>query len=212
MNVKDILAKIKAEFSAFETPGTIAPAVPAAPAVAPVAPVALAGPKDYTTADGVVISITQAGDVPAAGDAVAIAGAPAPDGVYVLEDGTSITTAAGIISLVEAAPPVTNTLESAPPIPTLEERISAIEAAIARATQPAHMSADDLKKLEEKFEAKYGKTIKDLFDLVEKIGAEPTAVPATLPSSQSEKFKRAQDKEDKIRGYADAITQINKTK
>ena len=180
MNAKldELFKKIKAEFkTAFDlAPAVITPAAPAAPAIL-AAPVA----KDYTLLDGTVISVTQAGDVPAVGDTVTVAGAPAPDGVLSLEDGSTLTVMAGVITEVGAAAPVTTDLAGAPPVPTLEERIAAIEAAIARATQPAHMSAEDvatIKKIKDENEALV-KTVGDLFGLIEQIGAEPTAEPVT---------------------------------
>lgn len=213
MNAKlsALLKSFKAEFnSAFDlAPAVITPAAPAAPAVL-AAPVS----KDYTLLDGTVISVTQAGDVPAIGDTVTIMGTPAPDSVYSLEDGSTLTTVGGIITEVGAAAPVTTDLAGAPPVPTLEERISAIEAAIARATQPAAMSAEDadaIKKIKED-NAKLVKTVSDLFALIETIGTEPTADPVTLPESKTAKFKHIEKQEEKIRGYAEAITKINKNK
>lgn len=82
MNLKEILTRVKAVFDA--------------PAVAPVAPVAPAAttspaPTVYTLQDGTQVAIQQAGTIPAPGDMVTIAGAPAPEGMLVLQDGSTIT-------------------------------------------------------------------------------------------------------------------------
>jgi hypothetical protein len=98
MTAKEIFLKIKA---AFDMPMPPAPAP--APAV-PVTPIA----KTYKLQDGTEISITQAGDIPAAGDTVTIGGAPAPANTYTLADGSTITVdATGMITVYTAmaAPP-----------------------------------------------------------------------------------------------------------
>jgi hypothetical protein len=89
---KELLAKIKAVFDG--------PAAPAAPA-APSAPT----PTVYSLADGTQIAITQAGDTPAPGDVVTIAGAPAPEGTLTLQDGSTITVDA--TGTITACTPVT---------------------------------------------------------------------------------------------------------
>lgn len=123
MNAKEILESIKTTF--FAPAPAPAPA-PAAPVVEAAAPVTTGIP--YKLQDGTEISITQAGEIPAVGDAVSVGGAPAPEGVLTLEDGSTISVdASGVIAQVSAAPPVTNDLAQAPPVPTLEERIAAIE-------------------------------------------------------------------------------------
>ncbi len=212
--LEQFFKNIKAEFkAAFDLPpAVITPAAPVAPAVlaAPSAPV------PNTLADGTPILITQAGDVPAAGDTVTAAdGSPLPAGDITLVDGTTLSIDdGGVIITVGAAAPVTTDLAGAPPVPTLEERIGAIEAIIAKATQPAAMSAEDaetIKKLKED-NATLVKTVGGLFELIEKIGGEPTAEPVTVPDAKKAKFERAKQKEDKILGYAQAITQINKSK
>lgn len=211
MNAKliELFKNIKAEFnSAFDlVPPVITPA-PAAPAVLATAPV------PSTLADGTPILITQAGDVPAAGDTVTAAdGSFLPAGDIALVDGTTLTIdAAGVVTAVGAAAPVTTDLAGAPPVPTLEERLAAIEAIIAKATAPAAMSAEDaeaFKKLTED-NSKLVKTVGDLFALVEQIGGEPTAEPVTVPNHKKEKFDRADKRENKLRGYADVMTQIKK--
>lgn len=101
MTAKEIFLKVKAVFDAPIVPPTPAPAPPAPPAV----PIA----KTYKLQDGTEISITQAGELPAAGDTVTIGGVPAPASTYTLEDGATITVdATGTITAyaaVMAAPP-----------------------------------------------------------------------------------------------------------
>jgi hypothetical protein len=97
MNAKDIYLKIKALFD-DATP----PPPPPAPLAPPVG-------TPYTLQDGTTqISIVQAGDTPAVGDVVTIAGAPAPANTYTLQDGSTLTTdATGTITAYTPAAPVT---------------------------------------------------------------------------------------------------------
>lgn len=101
MTLKERFQLVKAAFN-----GTVpapAPAPTPAPAPAP-APGAMAA-KTYKTKSGTEISINQAGEMPAVGDMVTINGAPAPEGVHELEDGSTITVdATGAITVYTAAP------------------------------------------------------------------------------------------------------------
>lgn len=81
MNLKELVAKIKKDV--FD----IAPAA----AAAPVAPDDTANLTVYTLQDGTQIAIQQASDVPAPGDMVTVSGAPAPEGILTLQDGSTIT-------------------------------------------------------------------------------------------------------------------------
>jgi hypothetical protein len=114
MTAKEILAKVKAVFVGEQMPPT---------APAPTAPTA----KSYKTTEGTEISVTQAGELPAPGDAVTINGAPAPEGILTLEGGATITVdAAGIVTaytpaVAMAAPPV----PPAPPAPPTPVTLSA---------------------------------------------------------------------------------------
>lgn len=102
MTLKERFLKIKA---AFDGTPPVPPANPPAPAP-PASPAA----KTYKLQDGTEISISQAGDLPAAGDMVTINGAPAPANNYTLADGSVIVVdATGIIVTYTAAP--------APPAP-----------------------------------------------------------------------------------------------
>lgn len=74
---------------------------------APAAPVTPAfSSKVYKTADGTEVTVEQAGDVPAAGEKVMIAGAPATAGTWALEDGSSLVTDESglVVSYTAAAP------------------------------------------------------------------------------------------------------------
>ncbi len=119
-NKKTFLQRIKGMFD-----GTV-------PLVAPT-------PKVYKTKDGAAeLTITQAGETPAASDTVTIAGAPAPAADYVLEDGSTLTVDAnGVITAVVAAAPVTQSADE----------LAAAAAAAAKAATPAAMSMDDIKGL-----------------------------------------------------------------
>lgn len=110
------------------------------------------GPKaaDLSLADGTMLTVE--GDAPYEGKAAMIAGAPAPDGVYTLQDGGTITVAGGIVTATTAAtsaapaPPVQ--APAAPPAPSpappanadLENRIKALEDAAASAKAEAEAS------------------------------------------------------------------------
>lgn len=90
MSLKDILSKVKAVFDA----------PPAAVPAAPVAPADTSNATVYTLQDGTQVAIQQAGDLPAPGDMVTVAGAPAPEGILTLQDGSTITCdATGTITL-----------------------------------------------------------------------------------------------------------------
>lgn len=118
MTAKEILVKVKALF-AGEVPAP-PPVNPPAPAPAP----APAAGKTYKLQDGVTeISISQAGDLPAAGDMVTMNGAPAPANTYTLQDGSSIVVdATGMITAYTAAAPPAPPPAPAPPQPvTLSE-------------------------------------------------------------------------------------------
>lgn len=119
MNLKDLVSKIKKEV--FD----IAP--PAAPA-APIAPADTSNATVYTLQDGTQVAIQQAGDLPAPGDMVTVAGAPAPEGILTLQDGSTITCdATGKITLytpvggtpVTTDVPADNAAKTPPAVPAL---------------------------------------------------------------------------------------------
>jgi hypothetical protein len=143
-SAKEILQSVKALFNA----PVIAPVVAPAPAAAAApAPVAAPAAKSYKTKEGADISIAQAGEQPAVGDAVSINGAPAAEGVLTLEDGTTISVdATGKISAITPPAPVTNdmTTGAAP-----AQVAPAVIAPVAAAAVPK--TPEELKTLTESF-------------------------------------------------------------
>lgn len=115
MNLKELVTKVKA---VFDAPPVVALAAPVAPADTSNATV-------YSLQDGTQIAIQQAGATPAPGDTVTVAGAPAPEGMLVLQDGSTITCdATGTITLYTpvGGTPVTTPVPGAdaaakPPVP-----------------------------------------------------------------------------------------------
>jgi hypothetical protein len=142
MTAKEILEKVKATFNTLVTPQ--APTVPAAAAVPPAAPAAPA-PKVYKLKDGGEISIAQAAEIPAVGDAVMVNGAPATSGaIFTLEDGSTITVdAAGKISAIAPAAPVTNDLSNAP--------AASVAPTVIAPTAMAASTPEEIKALVESF-------------------------------------------------------------
>lgn len=104
---------------------------------------------DLTLADGSVLQIDGDGDL--MGKPALLNGAPAPDGVYPLQDGRSVTVAGGVVTEVKeaaAATPAPTTATTAPapvappapapPVPTASEaRIVALEQQLAQAKADA---------------------------------------------------------------------------
>lgn len=117
MTLKERFLKIKAAFDGIPPAAPAQPPAAAAPPAAPATPSA----KTYKLQDGVTeISISQAGELPAAGDMVTIGGAPAPANTYTLADGATITVdATGMITTytAAAAPPAPPAPAPAPPQP-----------------------------------------------------------------------------------------------
>ena len=120
MTLKERFLKIKAAFDGTPPAAPAQPAAAAAPPAAPPAPPTAPAGKTYKLQDGTEISISQAGDLPAAGDMVTINGAPAPANTYTLSDGATITVdATGAITayMPAAAPPAPAPPPAAPPQP-----------------------------------------------------------------------------------------------
>lgn len=118
---KELLAKIKKALFDDMTPPPPAPAPLAPPVGTP-----------YTLQDGSQISIVQAGDTPAIGDVVTIAGALAPAASYTLQDGSSLTTdATGTITAYTAATPVTTAVPAAAAAPVATPAPAAVPAQAA---------------------------------------------------------------------------------
>lgn len=217
---KEIFLKIKA---AFDLPIAAPVAAPVAPIVAPVTATA----QVFKLKDGSDVTITiddpAVSAAPDAGDLVSIAGAPAPAGDYELEDGTKFTTdATGAITVITPIDPLTQP-DFVAPVQTLEERIAAIEAKInstqAQQPSPIGMSAEDAIILKAELVtaqaklAKHDETITGLFELVEVLTQEPTALPVTLSGNKKEKFDKAESREKRFERMGKALTQLrNKSK
>lgn len=227
---KEILNKIKAAFDA--------PIVPAAPA-ADTEPLATANVVSYPV-DGGVPAFTDISDdgVPGidANDALFTDEAlmmPYPDGNYNVTGTTfGFTVAAGMVaSVVDAAgtgagTPIPDEAEpltagDVQPMPTVEERLAAIEAELAKAkipvapAMPTGMATEiALAATTQKFEAVTAKneaTIKELFELVEQLCATPSADPKTLTGNKKDQFDRTNKREKSLDGIAAAIKEM-KTK
>jgi hypothetical protein len=212
MTASEILSSVKATFNALITP--VAPTAAAAPAPVP------AEPKSYKLQDGTEIAISQAGEIPAIGDSVMIGGAPAPEGVITLEDGSTITVdAAGIITQVSEAAPVTNDLSqalpAAAPAPSFEDRISAIESRIGQAKMEAfEAQTNEITELKASFAAAqakvegFEKIVTELFTLCEKLADIPTADPVTLTGAKKDRFEKTNQRDKKMENIAAAISKI----
>lgn len=203
--LKDLLIKVKA---VFEAP--IVPDAPAAPA-----------PQVYKLKDGTEISIAIKDPAvsvePSIGDAVTVNGAPAAEGDLELEDGTKLTIGAdGTIANIVAIEPVTQPDFVAPP--TVEERLAAVEAELAKLKAPVMpagcATVEQFSEVSGKFEAqklqikKNDEVIAGLFELVEKLIAEPSGNPKTLTGSKKEKFDKQAAADKKFEAYAEAFASI----
>jgi hypothetical protein len=199
--IKEILQNVKALFDA-----------PVVPPVAPVTPPSILTLK---LKDGTDISIALKNPSveaePTVGDIVTVAGMPATEGVLELEDGSTITVdATGTITEITNVVPVTPELEAAvaPVAPTVEERLSAIEAELSKmkmAAQPVQVVADTAIPLAM---AKQDEVIKGLFELVEKIAELPTAEPKTLVGNKKDQFERMNKKEQALNAIAEGIKSL----
>lgn len=139
MTAKEIFLKIKA---AFDGPAPVPAPVPV-PAPAP--PIAASTANTYTLADGTVLSISQAGAIPAVGDAVTINGAPAPANTYTLPDGATIVVdASGLITQYTAmaapAPAPAPPPAPAQPVTLSAEEFAAMVAKFATGSTEERMS------------------------------------------------------------------------
>lgn len=217
-SIKELLEKAKASFNAPVIPVAPVIADSTIPAAAPAAPAAPA-PQPFKLKDGTDITISI--DDPAVsmepdmGDAVMIAGAPAPDGELELEDGTKITVAGGIISQVTPIAPATQPDFAVPAKPSLEERLQALEAELAKLKQPGIpagcASAEQFETVKSQFETaksenvKNGEVIKDLFAIMDELIKEPSAAPATLNGNQKERFEKMSAIEKRVEARAAAL-------
>lgn len=224
---KELLQGLREAFNTIVAPA--APAAPVAPAqaAAPATPAEPAAPaaKTYKLQDGTEIAITQAGETPAIGDTVTVNGAPAAEGVLTLEDGSSITVdAAGTITAITPAEPVTNDLSNAPapaaaPAPAVIAPVAPqfdAEGKFAEQNATIEQINAELKDIKEKFAAqeqtlaKYEQTIQGLFDVCEQLTAVPSADPATLTGVQKDRFEKTNKKEERLNRFAEALRERKK--
>jgi ATP-dependent Clp endopeptidase proteolytic subunit ClpP len=120
---------------------------------------------DLTLADGNILQVDGDGDL--MGKPAMLNGAPAPDGIYPLTDGRSVTVAGGVVTEVKeaaaaapapAAPPAPAPAPAAPPAPSaLESRVQALENELASAKAAVDQekaAAAQASKAKEEAEAK----------------------------------------------------------
>lgn len=198
--IKELLQNVKALFEA--------------PIVAPVAPTAPASVLNFKLKDGTDISIAlkdpAANAEPSVGDLVTIAGMPAPEGTHELEDGSTITVdAAGSITELKEVEPVTPQVDlgqQAPAMPTVEERLAAVEAELAKMKMAAvPVQADTAIPLQM---AKQDKVIEGLFELVKKLAELPSAEPKALVGNKKDQFERVNKKEAALEQIAEGINSL----
>jgi hypothetical protein len=206
-NIKELLQKVKGMFDA--------------PLITPAAPSQPISVLPFKLKDGTEISIAlkdpAANQEPSVGDLVTINGMPAPEGIHELEDGSSITVdAMGSITELKEVEPITPQVDlgAMPTTPTVEERLSAIEAELSKmkmATQPVQpVQADTSIPLAM---AKQDEVIKSMFELLEKMAEAPTADPITLVGNKKDQFDRQNKREAALNQIAKGIAEIrNKNK
>ncbi len=189
---KSVFDKVKALF-------TEAPAAPVTPAFSS---------KVYKTADGTEVTVEQAGDVPAAGEKVMIAGAPATAGTWALEDGSSLVTDESglVVSYTEAAPaePVVPEMDMAKRCEALESRIGLLEAELEKLRQPVTQMAG----MESAF-SKQDEKLTAMVEFFDELIKQPTAAPITAPENRRTKFLTEKEKADeRMRRMGEAIKEI----
>jgi len=201
--IKDLFNKVKAAFSE--------------PIVAPIQ----AAAQVYKTSDGTEISVEIKDPAvtvePSVGDMVMVAGMPATPGDIVLEDGSTLVIGeGGMIAEIKPIEPVTQPeaetelaapVAAAPAGPTVEERLAAVEAELAKMKMAAPVAPPAMAAQM----AKQDTVITGLFELVEQLTKEPTAEPKTLTGTKKDQFDRVSAREKKFEGYAKAIKDL-KTK
>jgi hypothetical protein len=211
MNAKELLLKVKAIFNGT-TP--VQPAPAPAPAPQPGAMTA----KTYKLQDGTEINIAQAGELPAAGDMVTIAGAPAAANTYTLEDGAVIVVdATGMITTyTPAAPAPAPAPTPAPPQPvTLSEmtpeQVEAMYAKFATGT-PEERLANLEVMIKALMETNYGWKIREGNENQAIQVYKDTMTPAApAPSVTIEEMSSVFAKAEKADEQAQTITRLEET-
>lgn len=200
LNEKDIMSSVKEMMASFKEKFF----GPAAPAAAPAPTQTLA--TDYTTKDGVVVSV----DKLEVGGVAMVNGAPAPAGDYELQDGTCFTVGDGgaIASVQPCAPADPN---AAPAMSSdysaqfaeINEKFSAYEARFAEQT-------NTISQLSQSFQ-KQSETIQGLVAIVEKMADTPTADPVQ-GSGNTFSTQKTVDKYEKRKELAALLSNLNKNK
>lgn len=211
INYKEILDKIKGFFMA-----------PMQPMQQPMQP---QGPASYTLEDGTPVEISAM----QVGGTATMGGQSLPDGEYTLNTGDKIKITQGVISEIEQKPvqPMQPMPQQMPQQMTQEqfdaaitEQKTAFEAQInaitgaAKAEKEANEKA--LSELKGQFEqalqdaTKQSETIKQLFELVEKIAATPVAPAPETPRTGFQ--SKAEKREAKLMGIAKSLKEIQEQK
>lgn len=117
---------------------------------------------EYKTKDGVVLSI----DSVEVGGNVVNGDAPAADGEYMLEDGTKIVVAGGVIAEVEKGEEPN----------AVAEEMKKMEQKYASQENQLNATKDELKKLKDLYNSQ-NDTLKQMFSLVEKLASNSVEPP-----------------------------------
>jgi len=148
--------------------------------------------------------------------------APYADGTYtVTGSGFQFTVAAGMVTTVvdstntgPGAPLETPAVAAAAPadvpvIPTVEQRLAALEAKIMEMCKPvtAGLGEVALAAASQKLD-KHTATIKSLFEIVEQIAKAPSAAPVTIPDARKEKMDKAASKEARFERIVSALNEM----
>lgn len=169
MTVQEALDKIKA--IAFGLEPAPAPIVPNPE------PVALA--TEYTTADGLVVSIDKLEE----GGAVTIDGQPAPDGDITLEDGTLLSVVGGLIAVVTPGAPAEEdpAAKFSAELAAFKSDFDTHKSAFAQYQSEFAAAKETLGKQEE--------AIKGLLEVVQSLGQVAVAQPTVAPSNFEKNYE-----------------------
>lgn len=187
MDAKELIKKIRAAYDGFVNPIPV-------PAPAP-APVELAAPVTLTTVDGK----TLIADKVEVGGIVTIDGAPAPDGDYQIQDGSTISITAGSITAVTPAAAPAAAAAPVPAGPTLPQ------------FEAMQKEVNDLKAENAKFKIlaeKHEAVLPDLLTLADILVKASTAEPKALNDRQKEKFEKIKERDDRIAQMAANLKEI----
>lgn len=230
----EFLKKAKALFDAppAVTPGDVAPAPTTGVCV--VSYLVDGGGAVYVDCSDDCIADIDANDKVYSDPAMTV---PYPDGAYnVTGTDFGFTVAGGLVTVVAdadgtgpgqpitdpndvgaMAKPVTTDVPPPAPPPTMEQRVAAIEEALAKMPKPAAMATQEefvahtskFAKQEKEIQ-KNNEIIKALFEMVEQLVALPTDEPKTLTGAKKDRFDRANQREEKFKNITDALKKTKK--